>query len=234
MARRAICTSSPTSPRTRSCAARTRSSSTTCSLSITQAALGARVTRAHGRWRGGGRDQGRARRRGARSVCAARGVPAPAPSGLTRRRPRAGRRPRVPAASRPRQRDLLEQLAVELGEVEPEDEASADGDAAAGAPDGEGTPKRGRRRGTQSRAPRPAAGRDQLSDEREVSRPGERGSSCRSRADQEAVEQVSEILSRACPGGVSVEAPFEVLEEGLAARVDASAAGGRAWLHHSR
>ena len=42
------------------------------------------------------------------------------------------------------------------------------------------------------------------------------------RADHEAVEQVSEILSRACPGGVSVEAPFEVLDEGLAARVDTS------------
>jgi ribosomal protein L11 methyltransferase len=39
-------------------------------------------------------------------------------------------------------------------------------------------------------------------------------------ADQEAVEQVSEILSRACPGGVSVEAPFEVLNEGLGARLD--------------
>ncbi len=31
---------------------------------------------------------------------------------------------------------------------------------------------------------------------------------------------MSEIISRACPGGVSVEAPFETLEEGLAARVD--------------
>lgn len=41
-------------------------------------------------------------------------------------------------------------------------------------------------------------------------------------ADQEAVEQVSEIISRACPGGVSVEAPFEVIDEGLAARVDVS------------
>ncbi|MEA2676554.1 MAG: ribosomal protein methyltransferase [Chloroflexota bacterium] len=39
-------------------------------------------------------------------------------------------------------------------------------------------------------------------------------------ADQEAVEQVSEILSRACPGGVSVEAPFVPLQEGLAARID--------------
>jgi ribosomal protein L11 methyltransferase len=39
-------------------------------------------------------------------------------------------------------------------------------------------------------------------------------------ADQEAVEQVSEILSRACPGGVSVEAPFVPTQEGLAARID--------------
>jgi ribosomal protein L11 methyltransferase len=39
-------------------------------------------------------------------------------------------------------------------------------------------------------------------------------------ADQEAVEQVSEILSRACPGGVSVEAPFIPEQEGLAARID--------------
>jgi ribosomal protein L11 methyltransferase len=34
------------------------------------------------------------------------------------------------------------------------------------------------------------------------------------------VEQVSEILSRACPGGVSVEAPFVPVQEGLAARID--------------
>ncbi|MEP7379344.1 MAG: 50S ribosomal protein L11 methyltransferase [Chloroflexota bacterium] len=39
-------------------------------------------------------------------------------------------------------------------------------------------------------------------------------------ADQEAVEQVSEILSRSCPGGVSVEAPFVPVQEGLAARID--------------
>jgi ribosomal protein L11 methyltransferase len=31
---------------------------------------------------------------------------------------------------------------------------------------------------------------------------------------------VSEILARVCPGGVAVEAPFEALSEGLAARVD--------------
>lgn len=39
-------------------------------------------------------------------------------------------------------------------------------------------------------------------------------------ADHEAVEQVSEILSRACPGGVSIEAPFVLVDEGLGARVD--------------
>jgi len=41
-------------------------------------------------------------------------------------------------------------------------------------------------------------------------------------ADQEAVEQVSEILSRVCPGGVVVEAPFELTEEGLSTRLDTS------------
>ncbi len=38
--------------------------------------------------------------------------------------------------------------------------------------------------------------------------------------DHEAVEAVSEILSRAAPGGTSVEPAFELVEEGLAARVD--------------
>jgi ribosomal protein L11 methyltransferase len=37
-------------------------------------------------------------------------------------------------------------------------------------------------------------------------------------ADSEAVEAVSEILSRAAPGGVSVEAPFELVDDGLGAR----------------
>jgi ribosomal protein L11 methyltransferase len=40
------------------------------------------------------------------------------------------------------------------------------------------------------------------------------------KADHEAVEAVSEILSRACGGAVAVEAPFELVDEGLAARVD--------------
>jgi ribosomal protein L11 methyltransferase len=38
--------------------------------------------------------------------------------------------------------------------------------------------------------------------------------------DHEAVEAVSEILARAAPGGTSVEPAFELVEEGLAARVD--------------
>lgn len=41
-------------------------------------------------------------------------------------------------------------------------------------------------------------------------------------ADVEAVEAVSEILSRFAPGGVSVEPAFELVEEGLSARVDPS------------
>ncbi len=39
-------------------------------------------------------------------------------------------------------------------------------------------------------------------------------------ADHEAVEAVSEILARSAPGGTSVEPAFELVEEGLAARVD--------------
>jgi len=39
-------------------------------------------------------------------------------------------------------------------------------------------------------------------------------------ADHEAVEAVSEILSRFAPGGTSVEPAFELVDEGLAARLD--------------
>ena len=39
-------------------------------------------------------------------------------------------------------------------------------------------------------------------------------------ADPEAVEAVSEILSRVAPGGVSVEPGFELVDEGLGARID--------------
>jgi ribosomal protein L11 methyltransferase len=41
-------------------------------------------------------------------------------------------------------------------------------------------------------------------------------------ADQEAVEAVSEILARVAPGGVSVEMPFALVAEGLAAVPDVS------------
>jgi ribosomal protein L11 methyltransferase len=41
-------------------------------------------------------------------------------------------------------------------------------------------------------------------------------------ADHEAVEAVSEILSRHAPGGTSVEPAFELIDEGLAARLDAT------------
>jgi ribosomal protein L11 methyltransferase len=41
-------------------------------------------------------------------------------------------------------------------------------------------------------------------------------------ADPEAVEAVSEILSRVAPGGTSVEPAFELVDEGLGARVDIS------------
>ena len=39
-------------------------------------------------------------------------------------------------------------------------------------------------------------------------------------ADPEAVEAVSEILSRVAPGGVAVEPAFELVDDGLAARLD--------------
>jgi ribosomal protein L11 methyltransferase len=39
-------------------------------------------------------------------------------------------------------------------------------------------------------------------------------------ADLEAVEAVSEILARAAPGGTSVEPGFDLVDEGLAARID--------------
>lgn len=40
------------------------------------------------------------------------------------------------------------------------------------------------------------------------------------KADHEAVEAVSEILARAAPGGVSVEMPYHLVAEGLAAEID--------------
>lgn len=51
------------------------------------------------------------------------------------------------------------------------------------------------------------------------------------KADHEAVEAVSEILARAAPGGVSVEMPYHLVAEGLAAEIDtAQPATVRAYL----
>jgi len=57
-----------------------------------------------------------------------------------------------------------------------------------------------------------------------VSRPGPAGRwlELSVEADGEAVEAVSEILARVAPGGVVVEPAFELVEEGLAARLDPS------------
>ena len=41
-------------------------------------------------------------------------------------------------------------------------------------------------------------------------------------ADIEAVEAVSEILARVAPGGTSVEPGFDLVEDGLGARIDPS------------
>src|SRR4051794_41778634 len=50
-------------------------------------------------------------------------------------------------------------------------------------------------------------------------------------ADPEAVEAVSEILGRVASGGASVEPAFELVDEGLAARLDPSRpAGIRAYV----
>ncbi len=50
------------------------------------------------------------------------------------------------------------------------------------------------------------------------------------RADLEAVEAVSEILSRFARGGTSVEPGFELVEDGLGARIDPDPAGDRPGL----
>ena len=54
------------------------------------------------------------------------------------------------------------------------------------------------------------------------SRPGGSWLELSVEADLEAVEAVSEILSRVAPGGTSVEPAFELVDEGLGARVDPS------------
>ena len=162
----------------------------------------------HGRWRGGDRDQGRARRPGSEIRLRGKGVPhlrrsdsrgdlhvlvdvrVPSkPDGAPARAARAARR----RAGRGR---------------EPEAEATprtAQARAAAS--------KNGRKR-ARAAAAQPAYATASGTRSAERRRRGhlcrrKRGSSSRFRADHEAVEQVSEILSRVCTGGVSVEAPFE-------------------------
>lgn len=51
-------------------------------------------------------------------------------------------------------------------------------------------------------------------------RPGSRWLELAVEADIEAVEAVSEILSRVAPGGTSVEPGFELVDDGLGARID--------------
>ena len=112
----------------------------------------------------------------------------------------------VPTKLSKRQRELLEQYAAEGGEaVSPARRACARSWAS-------GERRAGRRpvdatRSTASTStPRPR-------------RPGS-WLELSIAADHEAVESVSEILSRAAPGGTSVEPAFELVDEGLAARVD--------------
>ena len=165
-------------------------------ISITQAALGARlrVPTADGEEeieiRPGTQSGAEIRLRGTWRA-------APAAVG-TRRPPRDGRSSRAGAPER-RQRELLEQLAVEMGEVRGglEGPTPADGTASSA---GSGKParRRGGRRGIC------ATGCATRSAERR------RGPSAAATwlelavsADHEAVEQVSEILARVCPGGVA-------------------------------
>ena len=53
-------------------------------------------------------------------------------------------------------------------------------------------------------------------------------------ADIEAVEAVSEILGRVAPGGTSVEPAFELVDEGLGARIDPTPPGDRSGLRARR
>ena len=204
-------------------------------LSITQAALGARVTVPDGRRDRGDRDQGGHADRAAEIRLRGKGVPH-----LRRQGSRGDLHVmvhvRVPQRLTARQRELLEQLAVELGEAEP---PGADARRGTGAAATERPSREPRAGAPKARAGRPAARRDQLS--AAAVGAADEGLSAAGTwlelsvsADQEAVEQVSEILSRVCPGGVTVEAPFELLDEGLAARLDARAAGHRSRLHRGR
>ena len=67
--------------------------------------------------------------------------------------------------------------------------------------------------------PRPSA-RERTANSRLGGGRGRRWLELSVEADAEAVEAVSEILSRVAPGGVSVEPGFELVQEGLGARID--------------
>jgi ribosomal protein L11 methyltransferase len=74
------------------------------------------------------------------------------------------------------------------------------------------------------RPPRPTAREraaiEKGSSSRRAGRGGGRWLELSVEADTEAVEAVSEILNRVAPGGVSVEPGFELVEDGLGARID--------------
>jgi ribosomal protein L11 methyltransferase len=66
----------------------------------------------------------------------------------------------------------------------------------------------------------PPAGIEGLSEDDEGLSAGDTWIELSVKADLEAVEAVSEILSRVAPGGTSVEPGFELIDEGLGARID--------------
>ena len=133
----------------------------------------------------------------------------------------------VPTRLSARQRELLEELAAESGELSTDGEtAPADGPRTRHASARWATASRTRSAEHPDQAPEPA-----------ISCLGEGTSAPGTwleltvKADHEAVEAVSEILARVAPGGVSVELPFVTEPEGLAATPVAGApATMRAYL----
>ena len=162
-------------------------------VSIAQAALGTRISGPDGRGRGGGRDQGRHPAEH-RDPAARQGRAAPPPDRPARRPPRDGRRRRA-------------------------DQAVEEGARAAG-----GVRRRGRRVGRARRRRSAREARARLSGADAGARRADAGAwlELSVEADVEAVEAVSEILGRVAPGGTSVEPAFELVDEGLGARLDPS------------
>ena len=149
-----------------------------------------------GRRRGGGRDQARDPARAPRSGCAAR---ASRISGgrLARRPPRARRRRRADQALEARSASCSQAYAEEAGEH-------------VGSGGGGLREKLGLRVTSAADVPEAARRRHGRGAWLELA----------VEADVEAVEAVSEILGRVAPGGTSVEPAFELVDEGLGARVD--------------